>query len=162
LKDYFELPLTEVAKKFNMCSTKFKMFCRQQGIMKWPFRALRSLGKKQAVLQVAKKFDMQDVQIDEELEFLQVRPCEDRISRGLQNCSNLLILLLLLSLLSNLDTSATMATTRTRSNTNSKLRRPGAMQSWRRCRRPSHSNAACSSFLVTPSENTSRVHPWSS
>ena len=29
-------PLTEVAKKFGMCTTAFKKLCRKQGIMQWP------------------------------------------------------------------------------------------------------------------------------
>lgn len=56
LRENFHLPLTEVAKKFNMCTTAFKKACRKQGIMQWPHRTLRSLEKKIATLMAETKF----------------------------------------------------------------------------------------------------------
>ena len=46
LREHFHLPLSDVAKKFGMCTTAFKKLCRKQGVMQWPQRTLRSLEKK--------------------------------------------------------------------------------------------------------------------
>ena len=50
LRDHFNMPLNEVAKKFGMCTTALKKLCRKYGVMQWPHRKLRSLEKKIASL----------------------------------------------------------------------------------------------------------------
>ena len=50
LRDHFNMPLNEVAKKFSMCTTALKKLCRKYGVMQWPHRKLRSLEKKIASL----------------------------------------------------------------------------------------------------------------
>lgn len=67
LRENFHLPLSEVAKKFNMCTTAFKKLCRKQGIMHWPHRALRSIEKKIASLRAEAKFTNDQYSIDEQI-----------------------------------------------------------------------------------------------
>lgn len=50
LRDHFNMPLNEVAKKFSMCTTALKKLCRKYGVMQWPHRKLRSIEKKIASL----------------------------------------------------------------------------------------------------------------
>ena len=50
LREHFNMPLNEVAKKFSMCTTALKKLCRKYGVMQWPHRKLRSLEKKIASL----------------------------------------------------------------------------------------------------------------
>ena len=50
LRDHFNMPLNEVARKFGMCTTALKKLCRKYGVMQWPHRKLRSLEKKIASL----------------------------------------------------------------------------------------------------------------
>lgn len=45
LTDHFHLPMAEVAKKFDVCVTFFKRICRARGILRWPYRKLKSLEK---------------------------------------------------------------------------------------------------------------------
>lgn len=71
LRENFHLPLSEVAKKFNMCTTAFKKLCRKQGIMHWPHRALRSIEKKIASLRAEAKFTNDQFSIDEQIGKLQ-------------------------------------------------------------------------------------------
>ncbi len=46
LREHFNMPLNEVAKKYGMCTTALKKLCRKYGVMQWPHRKLRSLEKK--------------------------------------------------------------------------------------------------------------------
>ena len=73
LRDHFHLPLSEVAKKFGMCTTAFKKLCRKQGVMQWPHRTLRSLEKKIASLRAEQKFTNDHNQIDEQVRKLQMK-----------------------------------------------------------------------------------------
>ena len=84
LREHFHLPLTEVAKKFNMCTTAFKKACRKQGIMQWPHRTLRSLEKKIATLMAETKFTKETDAIAAQVRVLatpcgggQAWPCTD-------------------------------------------------------------------------------------
>ena len=43
LSQYFNLPEKAVAQKMGMCLTSLKKVCRENGIMRWPFRKLKSL-----------------------------------------------------------------------------------------------------------------------
>jgi hypothetical protein len=56
LRDHFNMPLNEVAKKFSMCTTALKKLCRKYGVMQWPHRKLRSLEKKIASLRAEQVF----------------------------------------------------------------------------------------------------------
>ena len=67
LREHFHLPLSEVAKKFGMCTTAFKKLCRRQGIMHWPHRALRSIEKKIASLRAEAKFTNDQGYIEEQV-----------------------------------------------------------------------------------------------
>eukprot|EP00658_Telonema_sp_P-2_P054147 TRINITY_DN430_c0_g1_i1.p1 TRINITY_DN430_c0_g1~~TRINITY_DN430_c0_g1_i1.p1 ORF type:complete len:210 (-),score=27.86 TRINITY_DN430_c0_g1_i1:487-1116(-) len=51
LQAHFDQPLSDVARKFNVCTTFFKKICRHFGIKRWPFRKITSLEKKIANLQ---------------------------------------------------------------------------------------------------------------
>ena len=59
LRDHFNMPLNEVAKKFGMCTTALKKLCRKYGVMQWPHRKLRSLEKKIASLRAEQVFQLQ-------------------------------------------------------------------------------------------------------
>merc|ERR1719183_1693547 len=56
LRDHFNMPLNEVAKKFSMCTTALKKLCRKYGVMQWPHRKLRSLEKKIASLRAEQRY----------------------------------------------------------------------------------------------------------
>mmetsp|Transcript_43689 Transcript_43689/g.103772 ORF Transcript_43689/g.103772 Transcript_43689/m.103772 type:complete len:500 (+) Transcript_43689:223-1722(+) len=71
LREHFHLPLTEVAKKFGMCTTAFKKLCRKQGIMQWPHRTLRSLEKKIASLCAEQKFTNDHNLLEDQIRKLQ-------------------------------------------------------------------------------------------
>jgi len=43
LQDQFHLPLAQAAKNFGVCVTFMKRICREQGILRWPYRRLKSL-----------------------------------------------------------------------------------------------------------------------
>mmetsp|Transcript_33904 Transcript_33904/g.76224 ORF Transcript_33904/g.76224 Transcript_33904/m.76224 type:complete len:348 (-) Transcript_33904:48-1091(-) len=43
LSNYFHLPEKQVAAELGMCLTSLKKICRAQGILRWPFRKLKSL-----------------------------------------------------------------------------------------------------------------------
>lgn len=73
LREHFHLPLTDVAKKFNMCTTAFKKACRKQGIMQWPHRTLRSLEKKIATLMAETKFTKETDAISAQVRKLQAK-----------------------------------------------------------------------------------------
>lgn len=55
LREHFNMPLNEVAKKFGMCTTALKKLCRKYGVMQWPHRKLRSLEKKIASLRAEQR-----------------------------------------------------------------------------------------------------------
>lgn len=46
LEKQFHLPLAQAAKQFGVCVTFMKRICREQGILRWPYRKLRSLQQK--------------------------------------------------------------------------------------------------------------------
>merc|ERR1712070_282078 len=48
LQQYFDMPMVDVAKIFGVCPTYFKRICRSHGIMRWPYRKLRSMSRKDA------------------------------------------------------------------------------------------------------------------
>merc|ERR1712166_940747 len=50
LQEHFHIPMSEVAKKFGVCSTVFKRMCRTHGIKRWPFRKLQSLERQMLAL----------------------------------------------------------------------------------------------------------------
>jgi len=41
LTAHFHLPMSEVAKKFNVCITYFKKVCRSHGVQRWPHRSTK-------------------------------------------------------------------------------------------------------------------------
>ncbi|RYG94705.1 hypothetical protein EON65_57080, partial [archaeon] len=45
LRRYFHLPIAEVAKHLNTCTTALKKICRKLNINKWPYRQILSLTK---------------------------------------------------------------------------------------------------------------------
>ena len=56
LREHFNMPLNEVAKKYGMCTTALKKLCRKYGVMQWPHRKLRSLEKKIASLRAEQRY----------------------------------------------------------------------------------------------------------
>eukprot|EP00286_Rhodomonas_abbreviata_P020775 CAMPEP_0181293216 /NCGR_PEP_ID=MMETSP1101-20121128/2946_1 /TAXON_ID=46948 /ORGANISM="Rhodomonas abbreviata, Strain Caron Lab Isolate" /LENGTH=374 /DNA_ID=CAMNT_0023397787 /DNA_START=506 /DNA_END=1630 /DNA_ORIENTATION=+ len=56
LREHFNMPLNEVAKKYGMCTTALKKLCRKYGVMQWPHRKLRSLEKKIASLKAEQRY----------------------------------------------------------------------------------------------------------
>jgi len=85
LREHFHLPLSEVAKKFGMCTTAFKKTCRKQGVMQWPHRTLRSLEKKIASLRAEQKFTNDHNSIDEQVRKLQIKRESILSGTGLSN-----------------------------------------------------------------------------
>eukprot|EP00292_Cryptomonas_paramecium_P023276 CAMPEP_0113688702 /NCGR_PEP_ID=MMETSP0038_2-20120614/16690_1 /TAXON_ID=2898 /ORGANISM="Cryptomonas paramecium" /LENGTH=198 /DNA_ID=CAMNT_0000609561 /DNA_START=230 /DNA_END=823 /DNA_ORIENTATION=+ /assembly_acc=CAM_ASM_000170 len=75
LRDHFNMPLNEVAKKFGMCTTALKKLCRKYGVMQWPHRKLRSLEKKIASLRAEQRYSTTDgqTQLDEEIRKLETQ-----------------------------------------------------------------------------------------
>eukprot|EP00291_Cryptomonas_curvata_P014347 CAMPEP_0172182742 /NCGR_PEP_ID=MMETSP1050-20130122/18572_1 /TAXON_ID=233186 /ORGANISM="Cryptomonas curvata, Strain CCAP979/52" /LENGTH=181 /DNA_ID=CAMNT_0012856229 /DNA_START=386 /DNA_END=927 /DNA_ORIENTATION=- len=75
LRDHFNMPLNEVAKKFGMCTTALKKLCRKYGVMQWPHRKLRSLEKKIASLKAEQRYSTSDGQghLDEEIRKLELQ-----------------------------------------------------------------------------------------
>jgi len=47
LQSHFHLPMADVARKFEVCPTYFKRICRSHGIMRWPYRKLKSMKSKE-------------------------------------------------------------------------------------------------------------------
>ena len=45
LRQYFDMPIVEVAKRFGICTTLLKKICRKSGIRRWPHRQIRSISK---------------------------------------------------------------------------------------------------------------------
>ena len=38
LREYFHLPINEVAKRLGVCATVLKKICRKNGVPRWPHR----------------------------------------------------------------------------------------------------------------------------
>lgn len=53
LRRYFHLPIAEVARHFNTCTTALKKICRKLNINKWPYRQILSLTKSIQSLEMA-------------------------------------------------------------------------------------------------------------
>lgn len=53
LRRYFHLPIAEVARQFNTCTTALKKVCRKLNINKWPYRQILSLTKSIQSLEMA-------------------------------------------------------------------------------------------------------------
>ncbi|XP_022143764.1 protein RKD1-like [Momordica charantia] len=50
LKDYLHLPISEAAKKMNLCLTVVKKICRRSGLRRWPYRKVKSYQRKMGAL----------------------------------------------------------------------------------------------------------------
>ncbi|XP_061374927.1 uncharacterized protein LOC133317119 [Gastrolobium bilobum] len=48
--NYFHLPIDEAAKQVNLCPTVMKKICRKAGLVRWPFRKVKSLSKQISIL----------------------------------------------------------------------------------------------------------------
>jgi len=74
LREHFNMPLNEVAKKFGMCTTALKKLCRKYGVMQWPHRKLRSLEKKIASLRAEQRYTTDGRgHLDDEIRKLEVQ-----------------------------------------------------------------------------------------
>uniref|UniRef100_A0A7S4PKY2 RWP-RK domain-containing protein n=1 Tax=Guillardia theta TaxID=55529 RepID=A0A7S4PKY2_GUITH len=72
LREHFNMPLNEVAKKYGMCTTALKKLCRKYGVMQWPHRKLRSLEKKIASLKAEQRYTTDGHgQLDDEIRKLE-------------------------------------------------------------------------------------------
>jgi len=45
LKEYFHMPINEVARELGICTTVIKKICRKNGVSRWPYRKLKSINK---------------------------------------------------------------------------------------------------------------------
>lgn len=45
VSNYFYLPINEASEMLNICPTVLKKICRRNGVARWPFRKLKSIGK---------------------------------------------------------------------------------------------------------------------
>ncbi|KAJ1394981.1 RWP-RK domain-containing protein, partial [Ochromonadaceae sp. CCMP2298] len=52
-RNYFHLPIVEVAKQLGTCTTALKKICRKNKISKWPYRQIRSITKSIQSLEMA-------------------------------------------------------------------------------------------------------------
>ncbi|CAK9317330.1 unnamed protein product [Citrullus colocynthis] len=50
LKEYLHLPISEAAKKMNLCLTVVKKICRRSGLRRWPYRKVKSYQRKMEAL----------------------------------------------------------------------------------------------------------------
>lgn len=57
LRQYFHLPIVEVAKQLGTCTTALKKICRKNKIKKWPYRQIRSITKSVQSLEMASMND---------------------------------------------------------------------------------------------------------
>mmetsp|Transcript_22396 Transcript_22396/g.50470 ORF Transcript_22396/g.50470 Transcript_22396/m.50470 type:complete len:335 (-) Transcript_22396:92-1096(-) len=74
LREHFNMPLNEVAKKYGMCTTALKKLCRKYGVMQWPHRKLRSLEKKIASLKAEQRYTTDGHgQLDDEIRKLELQ-----------------------------------------------------------------------------------------
>ncbi|CAK9165908.1 unnamed protein product [Ilex paraguariensis] len=46
VRQYFNLPIDDAAKKMNICPTVMKKICRRDGLLRWPYRKIKSIEKK--------------------------------------------------------------------------------------------------------------------
>ncbi|KAJ1474598.1 RWP-RK domain-containing protein, partial [Baffinella frigidus] len=53
LSVYFDRPEKDVAKDLGCCLTSLKKLCRLHGIMRWPYRKIKSRGNKLRQLESA-------------------------------------------------------------------------------------------------------------
>ena len=53
LRQYFHLPIIEVARQLNVCPTLFKKICRKNNICRWPYRQIRSITKSLQSVEIA-------------------------------------------------------------------------------------------------------------
>ncbi|KAL6575554.1 hypothetical protein OROHE_000931 [Orobanche hederae] len=63
LKDFvdcFDLPIEDAARKMNICPTVIKKICRKNGVLRWPYRKIKSIKKK--ISNEAKIVDLSDDQ----------------------------------------------------------------------------------------------------
>ncbi|KAK6162782.1 hypothetical protein DH2020_002623 [Rehmannia glutinosa] len=44
--DYFDLPIEDAARKMNICPTVMKKICRRNGVLRWPYRKIKSIKRK--------------------------------------------------------------------------------------------------------------------
>eukprot|EP01041_Mallomonas_annulata_P007427 gene7427-15178_t len=58
LRQYFHLPIVEVAKQLGTCTTALKKICRKNRIKKWPYRQIRSITKSVQSLEMASMNEM--------------------------------------------------------------------------------------------------------
>uniref|UniRef100_A0A0E0MKV9 RWP-RK domain-containing protein n=1 Tax=Oryza punctata TaxID=4537 RepID=A0A0E0MKV9_ORYPU len=47
---YFELPIAKAARKLDVCATALKGICRKHGVLRWPYRKVRSIDRQIATL----------------------------------------------------------------------------------------------------------------
>ncbi|KAG8391363.1 hypothetical protein BUALT_Bualt01G0180000 [Buddleja alternifolia] len=45
-KGYFHLPIEDAARKMNICPTVMKKICRRNGVLRWPYRKIKSIQSK--------------------------------------------------------------------------------------------------------------------
>ena len=43
---YFHLSQKEAAARYGLCLTSFKKLCKSRGVVRWPFRQIRSVERK--------------------------------------------------------------------------------------------------------------------
>ncbi|EYU27184.1 hypothetical protein MIMGU_mgv1a026577mg, partial [Erythranthe guttata] len=59
--DYFDLPIEDAARKMNICPTVLKKICRRNGVLRWPYRKIKSIkrkiSKKTKILDASGDFD---------------------------------------------------------------------------------------------------------
>lgn len=53
LRQFFHLPIVEVARQLGTCTTALKKICRKNYISKWPYRKIRSISKSIQSLEMA-------------------------------------------------------------------------------------------------------------
>ncbi|KAH6827010.1 hypothetical protein C2S53_016153 [Perilla frutescens var. hirtella] len=44
--DYFDRPIEDAARKLNICPTVMKKICRKHGVLRWPYRKIKSIQRK--------------------------------------------------------------------------------------------------------------------
>ncbi|KAF0888794.1 hypothetical protein E2562_017793 [Oryza meyeriana var. granulata] len=47
---YFDLPIAKAASKLDVCATALKAICRKHGVLRWPYRKVRSIDRQIATL----------------------------------------------------------------------------------------------------------------
>lgn len=59
--DYFDCPIEDAARKLNICPTVLKKICRKHGVLRWPYRKIKSIERK-----ISKSKKILDASTDEE------------------------------------------------------------------------------------------------